>query len=117
MYSINFVLLTIVISREIIWIETAAIKNHHSFQSVNINNTKAANTNDIAQARIYFDQLAQVPGLMLPMLPMLPIEINVPDSIMGMMNGLMVMWNAMQEYFSSENSVVPRIAALLEFIL
>lgn len=117
MHSVNLVFLTFVISREIIWVKTTVIRNSHSFQSVEINNKKPANTTDIRQARIYFDQLAQVPGLMLPMLPMLPIEINVPDSIMGMMNGLMVMWNAMQEYFSSENSVVPRIAAMLGFIL
>lgn len=117
MHSINFVILTFVIFREIIWVEAAVIRDSHSFQSVEINNNKPANTTDIRQARIYFDQLAQVPGLMLPMLPMLPIEINVPDSIMGMMNGLMVMWSAMQEYFSSENSVAPRIAAILEFIL
>lgn len=108
MQTIIFVFLVFALLSDAISIEAAAIKNSHFFQSIDTSNEHAR------QARIYFDQLA---GFMPPMLPMLPIEINVPDSIMGMMNGMMAMWSAMQEYFSSENSVVPRIAALLELIV
>lgn len=51
--------------------------------------------------------------------PMFPIEINVPDTIKGMWNAMMVMWNAMQDYFSSGGmeSSEPRIKAILEIIL
>lgn len=70
-----------------------------------------ANAINEIDARIYFDRL---PGLMPPMLP---IEINVPELIMGMMNELMLVWTAMSEYFSTENSVVPRIEAILDLTL
>lgn len=98
----------------IIVIETASIQNSYLSQSVE--SSERASSSNVRQGRIFFEQLAQIPGLMPPMLP---IEINVPDTIMGMWNGLMVMWNAMQEYFSSENSteVESRVATLLELIL
>lgn len=113
MSAITSVFLILVILTAMSKIEMATMRNIGLYQSIEINN-KQSNANNVRQARIFFDQLAQVPGLMPPMF--MPIEINVPDSIMGMMNGLMVMWDAMQEYFSSESSVDPRIAAVLEFI-
>lgn len=110
MYLIIFVplLFTIILS------ETASIQNSYLLQSGE--SSERASSSNVRQGRIFFEQLAQIPGLMPPMLP---IEINVPDTIMGMMNGLMVMWDAMQDYFSPGNSikVEPRIATLLELIL
>lgn len=112
MHTINLITFVLVILAELTVIESAALKKSNLFQSVDENN-KRVNVKGVTQAhaRIFFDQLSQVTGVMFP------IEINVPDSIMGMMNGLMVMWDAMQEYLSTENSVVPRIATLLRFIL
>lgn len=51
----------------------------------------------------------QIPGFMPPSWwPMLPIEINVPDTIMSMMQGLGNIWSMMSDYFSSANTFVPR---------
>lgn len=80
-----------------------------------IRSTPTTGPNYVGEGRIFFEQFTQVFG---PMLPMFPIEINVPDALMGMLNGMMVMWNAIQEYFGNRgNADEPRITDILKLIL
>lgn len=102
MTGITIGLIISVLLSAVVWIEAAPMKKNNLFQTVKISN-RPAEANNSGQPRIYFDRLPEVPGVMPPMFP---IEINVPDSIMGMVNAMMVMWSAMQEYFGGGQDMV-----------
>lgn len=114
MTGITFGLIISVVTAVVISIEAAPMKKNNLFQTVKMSNRRVEAKN-CGEARIYFDQLPEVPGVMPPMFP---IEINVPDSITGMVNAMMVMWSAMQEYFGGgQDMVESRIVDELEWFL